>query len=69
MEAKKTAKELVNKFFMEKELYDDLTLAKSKTCALICVDAIRGELFFDDSEYADRRYVFYEDVIEEINKL
>jgi len=41
----------------------------AKQCALIAVDEILMEFMFDDSEYATRRYNYWQEVKQEIEKL
>lgn len=43
--------------------------AEAKQCAYIAVDEILNEFMFDDSEYANRRYKYWEEVKQEIKKL
>jgi len=68
MEAKDKAKDIVNKFFMEKELYDDLTLAQSKTCAIICVDELINDCDAS-SPFEYLRLKYWNEVKIEINNL
>lgn len=41
----------------------------AKQCALIAVDEIINEFAFNDSDYADRRYAYWNEVKQEIEKL
>ena len=62
MTPKEKAKELVTKYFKYSIQY-------RKECALIAVDEILSENLFDDSEYANRRYKYYQEVKKEIEAL
>lgn len=63
MTPKEKAIDLINKMAFE------VCKTDAKQCALIAVDEILSEFMFDDSEYADRRYKYYKEVKQEIEKL
>lgn len=41
----------------------------AKQCALIEADELLSEHFFNDTDYADRRYKYWQEVKQEIEKL
>ena len=61
MEAKEKSKELINKFL---QVYDGRVLI-AKKCALICVDEILDAV----TTIADKKFDFYTEVKQEIDKL
>jgi len=69
MRAKEKAKDLVNKYLGIPIMYgmDE----EAKTCALIAVDELLGEYSFVISEdcHESRRWDYWKEVKEEINKL
>lgn len=40
-----------------------------KECVLIAINEILDEFMFDDSEYANRRFTYWKEVKQEIDKL
>lgn len=71
MTPKEKAKELVDKYYhlFSVELENTISHYESKHCALIAVDEILEEHRFDDSDYANRRFKYFQEVKSEINKL
>ena len=70
MKAKEKAKELVDMFYnidSDSKIYDDFTMKifYAQRCALICVDRILDAV----TTIADKRFDFYTEVKQEINKL
>ena len=63
MTAKEKAKELVDKFLNEQNNTEEISEAKQ--CALICVDEVLDAVI----SIADKKYEFYTEVKQEINKL
>ena len=74
--AKEKAKQLVDKCLLEviaADIYnynlESMNIFIAKQCALIAVDEILNEFMFDDSDYSNRRYEFYQEIKQEIEKL
>lgn len=70
MTPKEKAEELVNKFrIVSYGKYSLPTKNNAKKCALIAVNEILEEHRFDDSDYANRKFKFWQEVKQEIEKL
>jgi len=71
MKSKEKAWELVEKYIkwvnQIEESYSQKEYAKQ--CALIVVNEILNEFMFDDSDYSNRRYEFYQEVKQQIERL
>jgi hypothetical protein len=65
MTPKEKAKELVDKFFKDERLYWVLSYNQAKQCALIAVNEILNAV----TTIADKKYDYYLEVKEEIEKL
>lgn len=64
---KDKAEELVRKMCFND--CTDKNINKAKQYALVVVDEIINEFTFDDSDYADRKYGYWYEVIKEIKKI
>ena len=72
MTPKEKARELVYKYYNEinPDAPDcNISFNQCKQCALIAVDEILEEHRFDDSDYANRRFKYWQEVKQEIEKL
>ena len=68
MKTKEKAKELVDKMQLDWAC-DSCHNDWAKECALIAVDEILEEHRFDDYDYANRRFKYWQEVKQEIEKL
>ncbi len=69
---KEKARELVSKFFNDITLPGNYTMSLNKECAKITVEEIikaLTEVDWSEVQNLDRSYAYWDNVIEEINKL
>lgn len=69
MTPKEKAKELVEKYIIIYNQNDWFYINLAKKAALIAVDEILLEHFGDTSDYGTRRYYYFQEVKQEIEKL